>query len=142
MTFTKYCFALALPLFTVTVFAETDLYNVNLHLNAEPTAQQFVDNICLTTNYGFTKSCGDGAKRSYSSETKQWKIVSHNLHRPLGFDNSCTAFKYGSQLTASGTLDVFATIESSIVNMIEIVSVTNCSTAWTPTESPAQTNYK
>lgn len=120
-------------LLLATVFAYAGSYNIRLHITTDPGAEQFVKNIFITTNNGFTKSCGDNAQLNRISGSHNAQIVSYNLYTPFGFDDSCKEFKYGYITPKEkGTLEVFTTIHKDIVNHVRVVATTLCSTSFTP----------
>ncbi|MFA5960751.1 MAG: hypothetical protein WC785_09560 [Tatlockia sp.] len=132
MNLVKKGLACAALLFAGVATASTG-HLIKLYADAEPGAVQYIRYICLTTNNGFTKSCGVGATRSYTSGPKTVKIVSFDLSTAFGFDESCRGLRSGVQTPeGKGTFEVFTTLSHEIVNNVEVVAVTKCSTAWTP----------
>lgn len=129
----KNIFALMLTgIFASSAFA-SDYQTVQLHLQADQGTENYLKSICISTNNGFTKSCGDGAVRKYGSGEKSLSIVTWNLRANFGYDDSCQKLRYAMKTpSAKGQLDVYTTVHQDIVNHVKIVAITNCSTAWSP----------
>lgn len=99
---------------------------IHLHINATPDAQPYVKNICLTTNNGFTKSCGDGASRSSTRYSKHWNIATFNLPIPLGADDSCNPYRYANKFSAKHSSHLYVTIKRESHNHLASVVLTDC----------------
>lgn len=123
-------FGIAALLLTAHAYAGS--HDIRLHITADPGAEEFIKNICITTNNGFTKSCGNDARLDRSSGNQNAQIVSYNLYTPFGFDDSCSDFYYGYKTPREkGTLEVFTTIHKDVVNHVRVVATTQCSSSFT-----------
>lgn len=132
MSLIKKTFVASLVLFTGIASASTG-HIIKLYTDAEPTALQYIKNICISTNNGHSKACGIGATRTSSSGPKTVMILSSNLDKPFGFDESCRALRGGIQTPeGKGTFEIHTALHLERVNNVKVVSITQCTTNWVP----------